>query len=50
VWLTKGFLWSLLPFVGVAVMWWIWRRETRRANGGATGGSVPTEGAEPAGS
>jgi hypothetical protein len=55
-WLTKGFLWSLLPFVGVAVMWWIWRRETRRANGaapggaaGATGGSAPADGAETAG-
>lgn len=28
-WLSKGFLWSLLPFVGVAVTWWLWRQATR---------------------
>ena len=28
-WLTRGFLWSLLPFVGVAAMWWIWRGVSR---------------------
>ena len=43
-WPTKGFLWSLLPFVGVAVMWWISRRETRRANGGAPDRSGPSGG------
>jgi hypothetical protein len=33
VWLAKGFLWSLLPFVGVAAMWWIWRSASSRAVG-----------------
>jgi hypothetical protein len=32
-WLVHGFLWSLLPFVGVIVMWWIWRRASREAPG-----------------
>jgi len=31
-WLTAGFLWSLVPFVGVVAMWWLWRgAEGRRA-------------------
>jgi hypothetical protein len=34
-WLTRGFLWSLLPFVGVAVMWWLWRKASREAGDGA---------------
>ena len=43
VWLTKGFLWSLLPFVGVAVTWWLWRRASRESGdadgrGAAAGG------------
>jgi len=25
-WLAIGFLWSLVPFAGVAAMWWLWRR------------------------
>jgi hypothetical protein len=40
-WLIKGFLWSLLPFAGVAVMWWIWRgsgRRGERREGGLHGG------------
>jgi hypothetical protein len=49
VWLAKGFLWSLLPFAGVAAMWWIWRRETRRAGGATPGGPAPADGAETAG-
>ena len=28
-WLTLGFLWSLLPFIGVIAMWWTWRRASR---------------------
>ena len=32
-WLTRGFLWSLLPFAGVAVMWWLWRKASREAAG-----------------
>jgi hypothetical protein len=36
-WLIKGFLWSLLPGVGVVAMWWIWRQASRRANGGSAG-------------
>ena len=32
-WLTLGFLWSLLPFVGVIAMWWTWRRASRDAAG-----------------
>jgi hypothetical protein len=46
--LTKGFLWSLLPFVGVAVMWWIWRKASRKAGGGgenARPGGGPREAA-----
>jgi hypothetical protein len=41
-WLTKGFLWSLLPFVGVAAMWWIWRgsgRRGQRRDGGLCSGA-----------
>lgn len=44
VWLTRGFLWSLLPFVGVAAMWWVWREASRGAGTGArpagTGGAT----------
>jgi hypothetical protein len=32
-WLTVGFLWSLLPFVGVVAMWWTWRRASREGRG-----------------
>ena len=32
-WLTLGFLWSLLPFIGVIAMWWTWRRASRDAAG-----------------
>jgi hypothetical protein len=32
-WMVRGFLWSLLPFAGVIVMWWIWRRATHQAPG-----------------
>jgi hypothetical protein len=42
--LTKGFLWSLLPFVGVAVMWWIWRKASRGARAG--GGESARSGGE----
>jgi hypothetical protein len=42
-WLVKGFLWSLLPFVGVAVMWWIWRRTPRRAGGTSGEGAPPQD-------
>ena len=31
-WLALGFLWSLLPFVGVIVMWWTWRRASHEAS------------------
>ncbi|MGE5228721.1 MAG: hypothetical protein ACM3MJ_03265 [Deltaproteobacteria bacterium] len=34
-WLVVGFLWSLLPFVGVIAMWWSWRRVSREAAGAA---------------
>jgi hypothetical protein len=34
-WLTLGFLWSLLPFIGVIAMWWIWRRASHDAPGAA---------------
>jgi hypothetical protein len=34
-WLTLGFLWSLLPFVGVFAMWWTWRRASRDGRGAA---------------
>jgi hypothetical protein len=37
VWLTKGFLWSLLPFVGVAAMWWLWRRTAGPGRPGTAG-------------
>jgi hypothetical protein len=47
VWLTRGFLWSLLPFVGVAVMWWIWRGAPRGAD--RAGGPGSSDGAEAAG-
>jgi hypothetical protein len=47
-WLIKGFLWSLLPFVGVAVMWWIWRQASRRA-GNEAGGARRGKGAGTAG-
>jgi hypothetical protein len=43
-WLTKGFLWSLLPFVGVAAMWWIWHdsgRRSGRRDGQEQGGGRP---------
>jgi hypothetical protein len=30
-WLTIGFLWSLLPFIGMIAMWWTWRRASREA-------------------
>jgi hypothetical protein len=36
-WLVKGFLWSLLPFVGVAAMWWIWRQASHKDKAGAAG-------------
>jgi hypothetical protein len=29
--MTIGFLWSLLPFAGCVVMWWLWRRASRGA-------------------
>jgi hypothetical protein len=32
-WLVLGFLWSLLPFVGVVAMWLTWRRATRDDSG-----------------
>ena len=32
-WMTVGFLWSLLPFAGCVVMWWLWRRASREAGG-----------------
>ncbi len=32
-WLVRGFLWSLLPFIGVIATWWIWRRASRDATG-----------------
>ena len=34
-WLTLGFLWSLLPFIGVVAMWWTWRRAARETSGAA---------------
>ncbi len=34
-WLVLGFLWSLLPFIGVIAMWWTWRRASREASGTA---------------
>jgi hypothetical protein len=36
-WLVIGFLWSLLPFVGVAAMWWTWRRVSREGAGAPPG-------------
>jgi hypothetical protein len=38
-WLVKGFLWSLLPFVGVAAMWWIWRKASRTGPAPASHGA-----------
>jgi hypothetical protein len=35
VWLARGFLWSLLPFVGVGAMWWIWRKASTEHGDGA---------------
>ena len=32
-WMAIGFLWSLLPFAGCIVMWWLWRRASQRAAG-----------------
>lgn len=32
-WLVRGFLWSLLPYVGVVAMWLVWRRATRGDSG-----------------
>jgi hypothetical protein len=32
-WMAHGFLWSLLPFAGVVVMWWLWRRASHKASG-----------------
>lgn len=32
-WMAHGFLWSLLPFAGVIVMWWIWRRASHEVPG-----------------
>jgi hypothetical protein len=32
-WMTRGFLWSLLPFVGVVAMWWLRRRAVQEAPG-----------------
>ena len=29
-WMAGGFLWSLVPFVGVVAMWWLWHRAGRR--------------------
>lgn len=37
-WMTRGFLWSLLPFVGVIAMWWTWRRASCEA---AATGAAP---------
>lgn len=34
-WLIIGFLWSLLPFIGVIAMWWTWRRASHEASGAA---------------
>ena len=42
-WLVKGFLWSLLPFVGVAAMWWIWRRTTRKDGAAGAGPAADTK-------
>ena len=33
-WMTIGFLWSLLPFVGCVVMWWLWHRASQQQAGG----------------
>jgi hypothetical protein len=32
-WLVRGFLWSLLPYVGVIAMWLVWRRAARGDSG-----------------
>jgi hypothetical protein len=34
-WLVIGFLWSLLPCVGVVAMSWVWRGASREAAGAA---------------
>jgi hypothetical protein len=34
-WLTIGFLWSLLPFIGMIAMWRTWRRASRDGGGAA---------------
>ncbi len=41
-WLTVAFLWSLLPFVGVIAMWWLWRHAARDHHGGEQGPETPT--------
>lgn len=44
-WLVVGFLWSLIPLAGVAIMWWLRHRAGRRAAGdssGTAGGSNAT--------
>jgi hypothetical protein len=38
-WLARGFLWSLLPFVGVVAMWWVWRGASRTADDRPAGGA-----------
>lgn len=51
-WMIRGFLWSLLPLVGVAAMWWLWRRAARQGGrppehgGSATDGGSMTDGGE----
>jgi len=43
-WLAVGFLWSLLPFIGLIAMWWTWRRASREGRGAAShagGGAAP---------
>lgn len=45
-WLTRGFLWSILPFVGVGVMWWIWRRTSREAADGSGDDAADSDGAD----
>jgi hypothetical protein len=39
-WMVRGFLWSLVPFVGCLAMWWTWRRAGRGADG--DGSPAPT--------
>ena len=34
--LTVGFLWSLIPVVGMGATWWRWRRATREARAPAS--------------